>query len=316
MDDVIQKRVLLSKEFYLNGVESAQKNDPLNKIMAIHNFHISIEIVVKAILLKYEIRNEKTLNIDFESMLNAVDQFDEFQKKGLKLPYRQEIRNLNQMRNMAQHHVIEPDQSTMDDWRLFSYRFLKQVYDSYFEINFDEVNRISFVENEGLSKYLKKAQQYLEDGNYDSASCFSAGAFEYASLSISDFIPNSSAEFFITSGLRHSDVGRDFQDAFKKTLKRVDESEHFSALLASGVHLSDYKKYKDSSPFVHIMLGGHQRYETSAGKIFDKERTVWLQNFVIATLIKWQRLGLNPKIPDHLLDGAITHLEKSETGEQ
>lgn len=309
MDDVIQKRVLLSKEFYLNGVESAQKNDPLNKIMAIHNFHISIEIAVKAILLKYEIRNEKTLNIDFESMLNAIDQFNEFKEKGLKLPYRQEIRNLNQMRNLAQHHVIEPDQNTMDDWRLFSYRFLKQAYDRYFEISFDEVNRISFVDNEGLSKYLKKSQQYLEDGDYDSASCFAAGAFEYASLSISDFIPNSSAEFFITSGLKHSEVSRDFQDAFSKTLKRVNESEHFSALLASGVTLSDYKKYKDSAPFVHIMLGGHQSYETSAGRTFDKERTAWLQNFVIATIIKWQRLGLNPKIPDRLLEGAINHLE-------
>lgn len=310
MEDVIQKRVLLAKEFHLNGIESSRKNDPLNKMMAVHNFHISIEIAVKSILLKYEIRNEKTLNIDFESMLNEVDQFQEFKERGLKLPYRQEMRNLNLMRNMVQHHVIEPDESSMDDWRLFSYRFLKRVFDSYFEIDFDKVSRISFINDEGLRKYLEKAQQELDGGDYDTASCLAAGSFEYASLSVSDFIPNSSSEFFITSSLGHSGVSRDLQDAFRKTLKRVDESEHFSALLASGVNLSDYKKYKDSSPFVYIMDGGNQHYDTYAGKIFDQESTAWLQNFVIATFIKWQQLGLNPKIPDHFLESAIQSLEK------
>lgn len=310
MEDVIQKRVLLAKEFHLNGIESSRKNDPLNKMMAVHNFHISIEIAAKSILLKYEIRNEKTLNIDFESMLNEIDQFQEFKDRGLKLPYRQEIRNLNLMRNMVQHHVIEPDESSMDDWRLFSYRFLKRVFDSYFEIDFDKVSRISFINDEGLRKYLEKSQKLLKEGSYDSASCFAAGAFEYASLSFSNFIPNSSSEFFITSSLGHSGVSRDLQDAFKKTLKRVDESEHFSALLASGVNLSDYKKYKDSSPFVQIMVGGNQHYSTYAGKVFDLESTVWLQNFVITTFIKWQQLGLDPKIPDHLLESAIQSLEK------
>lgn len=243
-------------------------------------------------------------------MLNEVDQFQEFKNRGLKLPYRQEIRNLNLMRNMVQHHVIEPDQSSMDDWRLFSYRFLKRVFDNYFEIDFDKISRISFVNDEGLRNYLEKAQQEFEVGDYDSASCLAAGAFEYASFSISDFIPGSNSEFFITSSLRHSGVGRYLHDAFQKTLKRVDESEHFSALLASGVNLSEYKKYKDSSPFVHIMADGQQHYDTYVGKIFDQESTAWLQNFVITTFIKWQQLGLEPKIPAHMLEPAIESLDK------
>ena len=28
-------------------------------------------------------------------------------------------------------YVIEPNESNMDDWHLFSYRFLKRVFDSY-----------------------------------------------------------------------------------------------------------------------------------------------------------------------------------------
>lgn len=310
MHDVIQKRVLLAKEFHLSGIENAQKKDPLSKMMAVHNFHISIEIAVKSILLKYEIRSEKTLNIDFESMLNEVDQFEEFKSKGMRLPYRQEIRNLNLMRNMVQHHVIEPDESNMDDWRLFSYRFLKRIFNDYFEMDFDRASRISFINDEGLRMYLGEAQKKIDSDDYRSASCLVAGAFEYASISISSFIPKSSSEFFITSRLGRAGSASEVKDAIKDTLKRVDEVEHFSALLASGVSLSDYKKYKDSSPFAQIMLAGNIIYQTYAGKVFDKGSTTWLYSFVVNTLIKWQQLGLSPQIPDYLREAAIKSLDE------
>ncbi|MFC4892679.1 hypothetical protein ACFPDQ_06410 [Pseudofrancisella aestuarii] len=194
---VIQKRLLLAKEFYLNGVESAHKKDPLNRMIAVHNFHISIEIAVKSILLRYGIRGDKTLNIDFESMLNAVDGFDDFKKRNLKLPYRQEIRNLNSMRNLVQHHVKEPSENDMYDWRLSSYSFLKKVFESYFEIDFDEISRISFINNEGLKQYLMQSKKKIDNEDYYSASCLAAGAFEYAYSSILSFVPKSSSAFLL-----------------------------------------------------------------------------------------------------------------------
>jgi hypothetical protein len=287
MDDVVSKRILLAKEFYLHGVELARKSDPLSKMLAIHNFHIAIEITVKSILLKYEIRNDRTLNIDFEALLNEVDKHQDFKKKGLKLPYRQEIRNLNQMRNLVQHHAIEPDQSSMDDWRLFSKQFLEKTFKSYFDIDFDEVNRIYFVADDGLKKYLNLALLHITNRDFSSASCCAAAAFEYASLSISNFIPDSSASFLVSSSLFHS--GMDFkglQDAFRQTHKRIDESVHFAALLASGLSLADYKKFKEATPFVTIMLAGNPHYETVGNKEFGEETTKWLVQFVISTLIK------------------------------
>jgi hypothetical protein len=305
MDDVVSKRILLAKEFYLHGVELAKNNDPLSKMLAIHNFHIAIEITVKSILLKYDIRNDRTLNIDFESMLSEVDRHQDFKERGLKLPYRQEIRNLNQMRNLVQHHAIEPDQSSMDDWRLFSKQFLEKTFMSYFDIDFDNVNRMDFVADDGLKKYMNLALLHISNRDFASASCCAAAAFEYASLSISSFIPESSASFFVRSSLYRS--GIDFEgleNAFRKTHKRIDESEHFAALLASGLNLADYNKFKEATPFVTIMFGGNPHFETVENKEFGEETTKWLAEFVISTLIKWQQLGLSPKIPDHLASGA------------
>lgn len=316
MDDVVNKRILLAKEFHLNGIELGQNSDPLSKMMAVHNFHIGIEITIKSILLKYEIRTEKTLNIDFESMLNEVDRHQEFHGKGLRIPYRQEIRKLNQMRNLVQHHAMEPDQSTMDDWRLFSSRFLTRVFKDYFDVDFEKVNRISFVADSVLRRFLNTALEHVSEEKYDSASCLAAAAFEYSSLSISSFIPDSSASFFVSSSLRHS--GFDFdglQEAFKDTHRRIDQAEHFSALLASGLKLSDYKRYKDCSPIVNIMVGGNPHFSTSSNKQFTAESSAWLVQFVTSSLVKWQQLSLNPRVPERLSRGADAFIEKEIDGQ-
>ena len=145
MENAINKKLLLAKEFHLNACELAKRTDPLSKMMAVHNFHIGIEITLKTILLKNEIRLEKTLNISFEQLMNDVDKFPDFRDKGLKLPYRQEITNLNKMRGLIQHQAIEPDWNSLDDWRLYSAKFLITVFEKYFDTDFRRLNRISFI---------------------------------------------------------------------------------------------------------------------------------------------------------------------------
>lgn len=311
MDDAVSKRILLAKEFHLNAITLAKNNDPLSKMMAVHNFHIGIEIAIKSILLKYDIRSEKTLNIDFESMLNEVDRHKSFQDSGLRLPYRQEIRNLNLLRNLVQHQAMEPDQSSMDDWRLISSRFLSRVFKEYFEVDFEKVNRIFFVSDNVLKKYLNTASAYISEENYDSASCLAAAAFEYAALSISDFIPDSSVSFFVSNSLRRS--GFDYegiQKAFKETHARIDQSEHFAALLATGLRLSDYRKYKDSSPIVTIFYGGKPHFEVIENKTFTAESSIWLAEFVISSLMKWQQLSLEPRVAEYVFEGANAFIDE------
>ncbi|HSC67349.1 MAG TPA: hypothetical protein VLC79_06655 [Cellvibrio sp.] len=311
MEVVINRRMILSKEFYLQGKELATMNDSLSKMMAVHNFHISIEIILKAILLKYEIRTERTLNIDFESMLNEIDSDNTFKAKGVKLPYRQEIRSLNQMRNLVQHQAIEPEKSTMDDWRLYTSRFLEKVFLQYFNAEFKDIDRSSFINCETLKSLLNKSNNELQDLNFESASAILAACFESAYMSIVEFIPRSSASFFALSSLRGPEYsGRELRDALEKTHERINSVEKFSVLLASGVNLPDYSKYKDSIPFVHIMAGGGFVFDTWQGKEFTEASTKWLHYFIINTVLNWQQLGLEPKIPEHLVKGAKKLIEE------
>jgi hypothetical protein len=117
-DKVNFRRLLLAKQLYLHGLDHSKKAGALNKMIAVHNFHNAIEIALRAIILYYEIRAEKQLNIEFEVMLSDIDNHQDFKDQGIKLPYRQDLRNLNQLRNLVQHHALEPEDSSMEDWRV------------------------------------------------------------------------------------------------------------------------------------------------------------------------------------------------------
>jgi len=89
------RRLLLAKQLFLHGIDHSEKAGSLNKMIAIHNLHNAVEIVLRAIFLHFEIRPEKELNIGFENMLAEIDRYSDFKSQDIKLPYRQEMRNLN-----------------------------------------------------------------------------------------------------------------------------------------------------------------------------------------------------------------------------
>jgi len=83
---------LLAKQLLIHGFNHSERPGALNKMIAVHNFHNAVEVALRCIFLKYEIRGEKQLNIEFGAMLNDIDNHQLFRDKGIKLPYRQELR--------------------------------------------------------------------------------------------------------------------------------------------------------------------------------------------------------------------------------
>jgi len=297
---IIARRLLLAKEFYYHALDRSLNAGALGKMIAVHNFHVAIEIVLKSILLHYEIRTEKTLNIDFDSMLSEIDNHFKSAKK--KLSYRQEIRNLNQLRNIVQHHAMEPEASTMDDWKIFTRRFLQKAYEDYFETSFEKISRINFIQDSLLKQLLSNADSEIQNNDYQKAALYITGAFEYASSSIAAFLPHEgfNSSFFVTS---HLDM-REIREAFNKTFSRIRESEHLAAILGSGVSLADLKRFETVTPGVMLAMGGHPWFSTRPGMEFTESDAKWSLHFVVNSITSWQHQGLEPKVPEFYISGA------------
>ncbi|MFZ2398139.1 MAG: hypothetical protein WAW31_05655 [Smithella sp.] len=317
MEDLISRRLLLAKEFYSNAVDLCSHSDSLSKMIAVHNLHIAIEITLKAILLKYKIRSEKTLNIDFGTMLLEIDR--KFKDTDKKLTYRQQIGNINQMRNMVQHSAVEPDQNAVQDWKVITRLFLEETFLMYFNADFQHISRISFIKDKLLQAYLRKAESLVDDDKCQPAACFLVAALEYAEISICKFIPRSNSSHFGFSRSRRS--SKDVQEientikkiegALKNIDKRIDKSFFYSMIWATGIMLSDYGRLRSILPTIQLSINGNPNFFNWSDRQYLQDDVSWACSFVINCIIKWQSQGLTPTVQENLVPGAVKFLDET-----
>jgi hypothetical protein len=252
--NILFRRLLLSKQLYSHGLEHSNKSGALNKMIAVHNFHNSIEVALRSIIIYYEIRPEKTLNIDFENMLNEVD--NHLKAQNLKLPYRQDIRNLNQLRNLVQHHAVEPESSTMDEWRVFTKRFLEKICDEYFHLKFESLSSLDMIDDNSLKEILQLSLEKLHESKMAKSLELSKLAFHWASDAIWKLLPQKS--FLDNVNVNIPSISSKDENLIEKILYKLetkfDEIEYYSALLSSGINIFDLKKFESITPLVGSML--------------------------------------------------------------
>lgn len=310
---IVSRRLLLAKQFYLHGVEEQRAPDGLNRLIAIHNFHISVEILLKAILLEHGIRSEKTLNIDFEQMLADIDNHPPFKAAQTRLPLRQELRNLNQQRNLAQHHVVEPHPSALDDCRFFVREFLTHCFNAYFGAFFDTISRADLIADDRLRALVRRAQESLISGNIEDSVCASSAAYQYALPALGSILPNEgfNSGFFIESDLRRSGVDLSaISDAIRKTHERIRETELFAATIGSGVSVARLNRFRQSVPHTTLTMAGHPWFD-ARHEPYTPDDAAYAVEFVIDAIVKWQSQGLVVAVGDQCLPGITKYLSGS-----
>jgi hypothetical protein len=212
---------------------------------------------------------------------------------------------------MVQHHAVESEESMMDEWRVFSKRFLIKSFQDYFDVEYDKISALLLINGEEIRSLLKISSTRLSDGKWDDSICFTKLAFEYAAISLAKYLPSEgfNSSFFALSDLRHtgSDDISKVKKAIEKVYERIDDIQHYSAILSSGVKLSDYKRFEKNTPRIMFAITG---YPHLTGKTYTEEDARWAFSFVTETLLAWQIQGLNPEIPENYLDTCKAIIEK------
>jgi len=293
------RRLLLAKQVYEHGLDHSNKAGSLNNMIGVHNFHNAIEIVLRAILLHHDVRGEKQLNIEFETMLNDIDNWHVFRDRGIKLPYRQELRILNQVRNGVQHHGVEPAPSAMEDYRVFTRRFLEQACQVYFDVEFDSLSQLDMIEDGQLRELLRLSLLSIEDQKFAKSLALSKLAFEWASMAVWSFLPRKDFRIFELLATRPSAQFRDYEKCLKTLASDVRKTEYYAALLSTGVTAVDYRKFESSTPWVMLYGNVLPAEQWGLDKMEPNEESArWVHGFVVRTIVHWGASGLCPSVPD------------------
>lgn len=309
-ESTLTRRLLLAKELYEHALGHSRFTTGMDKMIAVHNFHNAIEIVLRAILFSEEIRPEREMNITFESMIQAIDEHKPLREQNTRLPYRTELRKLNTLRNLVQHHAHEPEAATMDEWRVFSGNFLRKSCDTYFKVSFDELSLISLVEDQRLRRILRLHQPLVASAKLDDAACACKFAFAAANHALRETLPSFRSSWSFFAG---ANKDANIRDLAEKIDKRFVENELYTVAVSSGIRPGDFARFRKTRIFVHLPQSGKPIFERT-GDTPEFNEIEWLLEFVVHSIVAWQGAGLAPRVPDWLSSGCDAYLAEQEDG--
>lgn len=280
---VIFWRLLVAKEFYLHALAHSHLPSPIDKMIAIHNFHNAIEIFLKTIVIHYNIHLEK--NASLPSVITEIKKA--LEPLGATLPLSNQIYVLNDDRNLVQHQVHEPATSSLEQWRVYTATFFQESFQLYFGLDFEKFSRLDLIIDPQLRKILALSTQNIEQGLYQESLIITAELMD--SLLDCGFGPDDLLEnsFYALMNNPSTDEFDAIQDLIWAIVKTTDTLRVEVDVLSKGIDLQDFRKFLSTTP-IFSYDDRAKKHIAIFGSLPDKETATWALDFLVDLIIKIQ----------------------------
>lgn len=215
-------------------------------------------------------------------------------------PLRREISLVHELRNDAQHQGVIPSADEVQKSINYTESFVRSVFKSAFDKEFDELMLADMIENEEIQNLIKEAEKALGEDKFEDSIIASAKAFQKALLIEITRRPYiSRPSYFIEFDVE--DIGRKLglDDAFRglgRHFRDIREwIEHLEGQLeaiALGCDLRQYLRFKQKSPHMDVAIGGEIHVSAPRDWHPTKDDCVEVLDFVFNTLLRWQSAPL------------------------
>lgn len=322
VDDLTRKKLLYAKQFYLHGEKHARAKNPVDRMIAVHHFHIAAEIALKAAYMIID-PSVDLMNVSFPKVKEEVKNRYEW-----LVDFNVFLNDLNSVRNKTQHkaEVVAPED--VPDYQMRTWNFLSEFFRRVFGVSYEELDIADRIDDERLKQVLMWARELIDLENYQESVAYSKGAYEIALKAFDKRFQN--LEFLgrqVDSRLRLRLTGRyaaairdhnvsafkdDFLEFYSQTVRFLEDfTKENLKTLKSIVATGDYGNWQDRNQFYNIRpnvvwnaAGGltylpiiNERPEIEP----QKKDANWIREFVIGAIIDWQERGFEPKWGDFYL---------------
>lgn len=175
-----KRRLIFAKMLFNHGFEHSVNGTGIDRMIAVHNFHNAIEMILKSVAVKYDIRPKKDIDFKFKDLWNEINKNENYRKENEELPLKNQIFGLHDLRNRIQHHGDEPSRHDTQKYYHFAEDFIRQVFEDAFSESYDNLFMSSLIENERIKKLMLEGEKQLNEGNYKVSIEKCATAFCYA----------------------------------------------------------------------------------------------------------------------------------------
>ena len=291
-------------------MRNIQGQGVLGRMVAIHHFHIAIEITLRTIVARYEIEGYSSRS-GFVDLIGLIKKDDRFKSEVGKIPHEDRIKTVNNRRNDVQHNHVDPSEDQALTTGIDSALFLSSVFEKVFKLDFDSVDELSLIKSDLLTRILDAAKESCRNNDYNKSRRCSAVAFQ---LSL-DYLSSEDGDQSRYGFSRHlrgfqaeardaHNLGRDIE----RMAEKVDKNTGVISLLLAGVDMQSYSRYVARAPTFSFASSGLVHFSYWRVPESDEEDARFAIDFVIGTTVLIQN-GDEPESFIKLLGGIERSLQ-------
>jgi len=205
------RRLVLAKKLFLHGCRHASNKDSISRMLAIHHFDNSVEMVLKCIATKYEVVSSSKEEFRFKDLSNEII------RKGLRLPLKTQMFALHDVRNLVQHQGDIPSIETVVKYKGYTQDFFETVTNEIFSVSFKDLYLFELIENEKVREESLKAEKAFGKGEYIQSIEFCDEALRLAMFKETDifYLAGKLTGLFGASDEFKLVINKDYTDKYK-----------------------------------------------------------------------------------------------------
>ena len=287
------RRLAFAKYLYLQGVDQSHLPRPMSAT-ALLLFHDSIELVL---YLAVEV-----VGGSITKSMNFMEYWLGYKKQtGQELPFNQAMKALNNSRVNLKHHATLPSEDALERYRVSCDQFLVEVSSSVFNLDFESISLMEFVQPDRCKEQLLLAEKCL--GNSDFAGCASSVARAFSMLMhwaeehyADEFFDSPFAfgidtyhHIALSSQLQAIPEFRELSEFVQDVSNTLSRVKAAMPILAHGIPFGEFVRFTRWLPRVSLLIDGtHQVTFTGREKNCSEEYLRHCIHFVIEQSIKIQ----------------------------
>jgi hypothetical protein len=303
-------KLLLSKQFYKHGVSHSENNTNKDRCLAIHHFHLSVDIILNSIIDQHNVAlgNQRPRSLRFSDKINKIN--SHFTDKGISIPYVNKVLDLNERRNNVQHDALAPEYPIVEEYMVLTEQFLRKSFELFFWQDFDSISEISLIEDPALRNAVEIIRKLIEDEEYKKSIALISVTYRLSADSIGkniDFTPKKVYESGPIYGPDGGTIDGDSSGDYR-VVSRDNEKVLF--LLELGIPPTDYDKFVSALPDCSSNIAGGTILSEDPHYQPSYEEAQWALEFLTRVILRWQSRGLTPRILKED-EGIISHWNRA-----
>lgn len=289
-DDITRKKLILVRQLFQRATLQAEaKHSYVDRILALIGFDLATETILKVVVSALD--SSAVPKDKFHDIVQQAD--DRLGKKGLPLlPNKANIQYVHNLRNDAQHKAKYPNETDVSDCRTYTRDFLNLTVFNVWGEDFESIKLIDLIQNKTIKDLLTEAETEFQKSEYTEAVIKSISAFNTATALTKNILvgdPPSPYRSRRSRTMSEEEYRRERhrEENSEKLVEAFEVTRDLLALLAFGVELQSYMKYKHITRMTYVHYFGDDVYRaTMSREPYNQQEAEYVLDFVINTTVQ------------------------------